>query len=67
MEKLSILPAKIIIKKCSHSDYWYKDKIGKEFNIEDYSNRDYYVRIDGYLRAILKSDSEFINKKNPLI
>ena len=51
MEKLSILPAKITIKKCSHKDYWYNDKVGKDFYTEDHSHRDYYVRIDGNLRA----------------
>ena len=67
MEKLSILPAKIKIIKCSFDSYWYNGKIGEEFYIEDHSNRDYYVNINGNLRAILKIDSEFINKKNPLI
>lgn len=67
MEKLSTLPAKIKIIKCSFDTYWYSDKIGEEYYIEDHSSRDYYVKIDGNLRRIIKNDAEFLNQKNPLI
>lgn len=67
MEKLSVSSAKIKVIKCSFETYWYNDKIGQEYYIEDYSHRDYYVRINGHLRGILRKDAEFLNKKNPLI
>ncbi len=67
MKKLSVSLSKIKIVKCSFDTYWYKNSIGEEFYIEDYSHRDYYVKIDGYLRGILKTDAEFLNKENPLI
>lgn len=67
MKKLSVSLSKIKIVKCSFDTYWYKNSIGKEFYIEDHSHRDYYVKIDGYLRGILKIDAVFLDKKNPLI
>lgn len=67
MEKLTISQSKIKITGCSFEKYWYKKLIGKEFYIEDYSTRDYYVIYEGAIRAILKRDAVFLNKEHPLI
>jgi hypothetical protein len=42
--------------------------VGQTLTFEDYSPRDYYVRMnDGILRSILVNDVEFVDKKSPLI
>ena len=58
---------RIVIKKCSFDEFWYKDLIGIIFNIDSFCNRDYYVKHDGHLKAVLRSDAEFIDKKNHII
>ncbi len=67
MEELEVADMRIIIKKCSFDKYWYSKHIGDVFFVESYCSRDYYILFDGNLRAILRADAEFLNKKNPLI
>jgi hypothetical protein len=49
---------KVIIIKCSISGWWYRNKIGKIYNVENYSNSEYAVSnlIDGRGCFILKKD-----------
>lgn len=51
----------IKIIKCSNSKYWYNDFVGVEFLVDSYSNRDFYVRCNGYLRSVLVIDALLIN------
>ena len=51
---------KIKIVKCSHEKYWYKDRVGEIFNVDDVCVRDYYVNIDKSLKGILKIDTEIV-------
>lgn len=51
---------KIKIVKCSHEKYWYKDKVGETFNVDDVCVRDYYVNVDKSLKGILKIDTEIV-------
>lgn len=51
---------KIKIVKCSHEKYWYKDRVGEIFNVDDVCVRDYYVNIDKSLKGILKIDTEIL-------
>lgn len=57
---------RIVIKKSSYETYWYSKHIGDVFLVEDFCHRDFYVRYNDSLRAILRIDAEFLDKKNPL-
>ncbi|MDS1004961.1 hypothetical protein P9J83_15865 [Clostridium sporogenes] len=50
---------KVIIMKCCNKDFWYKDKIGKTYKVEELSwpGKDYITK-DGIIR---KEDAEEIN------
>ena len=53
---------RVKIIKCSHDKYWYKDRVGEVFNVDDICVRDYYVRLGKgrSLSGILKIDAEII-------
>lgn len=53
---------KIKIIKCSHDKFWYKDRVGEVFNVDDVCVRDYYVKLGKglSLSGILKIDAEIV-------
>jgi hypothetical protein len=53
---------KVKIIKCSHDKFWYKDRIGEIFNVDDVCAREYYVKPGkGFnLSCILKIDAEIV-------
>lgn len=54
---------KVIIMSCSSEKSWYRDKIGKLFNVCSYDDNNFMVRGKGYARKlILKKDCEVIEK-----
>lgn len=65
MEQLEVADMRILVTGCSSEQYWYRDSVGEIFKAESFSHRDFYVRINGYLRGILRKDAEFLNKKSP--
>jgi len=61
MEEVETTTVRVVINKSSSDKYWYNDKIGETFLVEDFGVRDYYVKRDGFIVAgILKIDSEII-------
>ena len=68
MEEMQVFDKKIKIIKCSYDTFWYKDLVGQTLTFEDYSPRDYYVRMDdGKIRGVLSIDVKLVDKKSPLI
>lgn len=55
---------KVKVVKCSSESYWYKDRVGEEFDVEDYENHKYNI-ISGEKEdwIIYKSDCEVIQEK----
>jgi hypothetical protein len=53
---------KVIIMSCSDKSFWYKDNIGKTFNVVRSDSKRYYTKTkDGKTMVpILKSDCEVI-------
>jgi hypothetical protein len=48
---------KLLIMQCTHSNFWYADLIGIEFDIVSESVRDYNVVHNGTIKSILKIDA----------
>lgn len=63
MEELEVADMRILIHQCSVKEYWYSEFIGEVFKAESYSHRDFYVVYNNSIRAILRKDAEFLNKK----
>jgi hypothetical protein len=53
---------KVIIMSCSDRSFWYKDKIGKTFNVVKSDSKRYYTKTrDGKtVVPLLKTDCEVI-------
>ena len=49
---------KVKVVKCGNEFWWYADKIGEEFEVEDYDEIHYRVIYDGYF--IEKDDIEVV-------
>jgi hypothetical protein len=67
MKSVKVSSSTIKVVKCSFNSFWYNDLIGSEFIIQDDSIRDFFVLHEGRIKSILKTDADFIDKKNPLI
>lgn len=51
---------KVMIMKCNNKDFWYKDKIGKAYKVDELSWPDKdYITSAGIIR---KSDAEVIER-----
>lgn len=60
---IKVSAMKILIMSCSSEKAWYRDKIGKLFNVCSYDDNNFMVRDKGYARKlILKKDCEVIEK-----
>lgn len=53
---------KIMIMNCSKKDFWYKNSIGKTFEVKREDKNRYYVNQKGVLVSVLKADAEVIEK-----
>lgn len=51
---------KVIIMSCSDKSFWYKDKIGKTFNVVKSDSKRYYTKTGKTVVPILKSDCEVV-------
>ncbi len=52
---------KVKVVKCGRNNWWYSDKIGEEFEVEDYDKTDFRVIENGHL--LYKEDVE-VAKEN---
>ncbi len=55
-------PMKIIVMKCSINGTWYKDKIGKTYNVCSSNDKSYTIIDKNSTRRIVKADCEVIEK-----
>lgn len=53
---------KIIVMKCSVDKAWYKDKIGKTYNVYKSEGKAYMVRDKNGIKSIARIDCEVIEK-----
>lgn len=60
MEEVETTTIRVVINKSSSDKYWYSNRIGETFLVEDIGVRDYYVRINGNTSGILKIDANLI-------
>ena len=51
-------PMKIIVMKCSINGTWYKDKIGKTYNVCSSNDKSYTIIDKNSTRRIVKADCE---------
>ena len=52
---------KIKVVKCGNTKSWYWDRVGKVFEVDSTSARDYYVVEEGRTRCVLMVDAEIVN------
>jgi hypothetical protein len=51
---------KVLVMKCERSDFWYKNSVGKTFQIIKQDTSRYYVKQNKVTVPILKVDCEVI-------
>lgn len=57
---------KVKILKAEKDSYWYADKIGQEFKVTEWFDKEKFAVKDEVLRLISKSDCEIVPKKSKL-
>ena len=53
---------KVKIKSCLKPSFWYVNSIGKEFSVQDFDKRSYYVILPSEGSLIRKVDCEIIEQ-----